>query len=157
MSLRAVVGLGANIGDRLATLRSAIGELSRVARVERTSRVYASAPVGGPPQPEFLNAAVLVTYRGSPADLLDALLDIERRLGRVRLERWGPRTIDLDVLWIDGVAVETERLVVPHPRLRQRAFALVPMLDVAPDACDPRTGERYVPPPGDVRLAEGAL
>jgi len=157
LSLRAVVGLGANIGDRLATLRSAIGELSRVARVERTSRVYASAPVGGPPQPEFLNAAVLVTYRGSPADLLDALLDIERRLGRVRLERWGPRTIDLDVLWIDGVAVETERLVVPHPRLRQRAFALVPMLDVAPDACDPRTGERYVPPPGDVRLAEGAL
>jgi 2-amino-4-hydroxy-6-hydroxymethyldihydropteridine diphosphokinase len=154
---RAVVGFGANLGDRLATMRAAareVARLPRVGRVVRTSRVYATEPVG-PPQPEFLNAAALVTWEGTPEALLDALLAIEAGLGRVRsaAERWGPRAIDLDVLWIEGVAVDTPRLVVPHPRLRERAFALVPMLEVAPDARDPRTGERYEVPAGDVRVS----
>jgi 2-amino-4-hydroxy-6-hydroxymethyldihydropteridine diphosphokinase len=106
--------------------------------------------MGGPPQPEYLNAAVLLAFDGAPLELLDALLAIEARLGRVRAERWGPRTIDLDLLWIDGVAVEDARLEVPHPRLRERAFALVPLLEVAPEARDPRTGVRYVAPADDV-------
>ena len=155
--LNAVVGFGANLGDRLAAMRAALTALAAVARVERTSHVYETAPVG-PPQPPYLNAAVLVAWEGSPEALLDALLAIEAALGRVRgAERFGPRTLDLDVLWIEGLAVDGERLVVPHPRLRERAFAVVPLLEVAPDARDPRTGERYVAPAGDVRRTDEAL
>jgi 2-amino-4-hydroxy-6-hydroxymethyldihydropteridine diphosphokinase len=149
--LRAVIGFGANLGERLVAMRAAARALSRVASVEKTSRVYATAPVGGPPQPEYLNAAALAGYEGAPGDLLDALLAIEADLGRVRAEKDGPRTIDLDVLWIEGVALDTSRLVVPHPRLHERAFALVPLLELVPGARDPRTGTRYVVPPGDVR------
>lgn len=155
--MRAVVGVGANLGDRLATMRAAVTELARDMRVEKTSRVYATAPVGGPPQPEFLNAAVLVAYPGAALDLLDALLAVEARFGRVRAERWGPRTLDLDLLWIDGLAVDAPRLVVPHPRLHERAFALVPLLELVPDASDPRTGARYAAPPGDLRDAGETL
>jgi len=151
--VRAVVGVGANLGDRLATMRAAVTELARDMQVEKTSRVYATAPVGGPPQPEFLNAALLVAYPGAPLDLLDALLAVEARFGRARTERWGPRTLDLDLLWIDGLAVDAPRLVVPHPRLHERAFALVPLLELVPDARDPRTGARYAAPPGDLRDA----
>jgi len=149
--LRAVIGFGANLGDRLGTMRAAARALSLVVGVERTSRVYATAPVGGPPQPEYLNAAALAVCQRTPGDLLDALLAIEADLGRVRGEKDGPRTIDLDVLWIEDKAIGTPRLVVPHPRLHERAFALVPLLELVPDARDPRTGARYVAPPGDVR------
>jgi 2-amino-4-hydroxy-6-hydroxymethyldihydropteridine diphosphokinase len=145
----AVVGLGSNLGDRRAMLDRAMRELARIARVEAASHVYETAPVG-PPQGRFFNAAALIAFAGTPEELLDALLAIERRLGRVRGERWGPRTIDLDVLWIDGVAVASERLTVPHPRLHERAFALAPLLEVRPDARDPATGDGYVVPPGDV-------
>jgi 2-amino-4-hydroxy-6-hydroxymethyldihydropteridine diphosphokinase len=140
--VRAVIGLGSNLGDRRANLEAALAELAATARVERVSRVIETKPVGGPEQPDFLNAAALVDFDGTPHALLDRLLAIEDELGRVRLERWGPRTIDLDLLWIDGVAVDDPpRLVVPHPRLRERAFALEPLREVAPDARDPRTGE----------------
>jgi 2-amino-4-hydroxy-6-hydroxymethyldihydropteridine diphosphokinase len=140
-ALVAVIGFGANLGERLETMRAAARELRLVARIEKTSRVFVTAPVGGPPQPDFFNAAALVTYEGEPDSLLRALLAIEARLGRRRTaERYGPRTIDLDILWIDGVTVDTESLQVPHPRLMERAFALVPLLEVAPFARDPRTG-----------------
>jgi 2-amino-4-hydroxy-6-hydroxymethyldihydropteridine diphosphokinase len=152
VNVRAVVGLGANLGDREATLRVAVAAIARVATVERTSRVYETAPVAGPLQPDYLNAAILVTYGGGPEALLDALLAIEASLGRVRSERNGPRVIDLDVLWIEGLLLATEKLEVPHPRLAERAFALVPMLEVVPEARDPRTGEAYVAPAGDVRV-----
>jgi 2-amino-4-hydroxy-6-hydroxymethyldihydropteridine diphosphokinase len=149
-----VILFGANLGDRLATMRAAARELGSVAFTEATSHVYATAAVG-PPQPDYLNAAALVRCAGSPESLLDALLSIERRLGRVRAEKWGPRTIDLDVLWIDGTVVDTPRLTVPHPRLRERAFALAPMLELVPNARDPRTGEAYAVPPGIVeRMGE---
>ena len=156
MRLRAVVGFGANLGDRLATMRAALRALEGVARVEETSRVYVTAPVG-PPQPDYLNAAARVAFDGDAEQLLDALLAIEASLGRVRDARFGPRTIDLDVLWVEGVAVDTSRLVVPHPRLHERAFALAPMLEVAPDARDPRTGRAYVVPAGDVRATDDVL
>ena len=151
-ALSGVIGLGANLGDRVASLRAALRELSLVARVAGVSRCYTSAPVGGPPQPEFLNAAALVGYRGTADELLQALLTIEARLGRARFERWGPRVIDLDFLWADGLVLETGRLTLPHPRLAERAFALLPMLELVPGARDPRTGEAYVAPPGDLRL-----
>ena len=157
MSLRAVVGFGSNLGDRLVVLRAAAAELARVVRLEKTSRVYATAPVGGVPQPEYLNAAALVCYEGTPEQLLEALLAIEAKLGRVRREKWGPRIIDLDVLWADGVTLESARLTLPHPHLRERAFALVPLLELVPDASDPRTGERYEVPSGDVRTTPDLL
>lgn len=158
MSLRVVVGFGSNLGDRLVTMRRALSELARIARIEATSHVYATAPVG-PPQPEYLNAAARVAWDGSPEELLAALLGVEASLGRVRMagERYGPRTIDLDVLWIDGEVVDTPALTVPHPRLRERAFAVVPLLEVWPAAVDPRTGERYVPPAEDIRRTEDML
>jgi 2-amino-4-hydroxy-6-hydroxymethyldihydropteridine diphosphokinase len=150
-TLRAVVGLGANLGDRLATMRTAVRALERVARVEATSHVYETAPVGGPQQPAFLNAAALVAYERTPLDLLDDLLAIEASAGRIRVERWGPRTLDLDILWIDGIVVDTPRLVVPHPHLHERAFAIVPFLELVRDARDPRTGALYAVPDGDIR------
>jgi 2-amino-4-hydroxy-6-hydroxymethyldihydropteridine diphosphokinase len=131
-----VIGLGGNVGDRIATLREATARVAALpgARVIARSRVYETAPVGGPKQGDFLNAAILVEYMQSPRALLDALQAIEADLGRTRETRWGPRTIDLDVLWIEGVAIDEPGLVVPHPRLAERAFALAPLLDVAPDA-----------------------
>jgi 2-amino-4-hydroxy-6-hydroxymethyldihydropteridine diphosphokinase len=155
--VRAVIGFGANLGDRLSTMRAALRELATVARVERTSHVYATAPVG-PPQPEYLNAAALIGWEGSAEALMETLLTIESRLGRTRGgERFGPRTIDLDLLWIDGVVVETAKLTVPHPRLEERAFAVAPLLDVVPDARDPRTGQAYGVPSGDVRRTDERL
>lgn len=155
--MRAVVGFGANLGDRLGTMRAALRALAAVARVEATSHVYATAPIG-PPQPEYFNAAVLVTWAGSPEALLDALLAIEASLGRVRgQERFGPRTIDLDVLWIEGMAVGGAKLTVPHPRLEERAFALAPMLEVAPEARDPRTGAPFSLPAGAIRKLDDKL
>jgi 2-amino-4-hydroxy-6-hydroxymethyldihydropteridine diphosphokinase len=116
--------------------------LDVVGRVVRRSALYETAPVG-PPQPAFLNAAARVATDLAPHALLDALLSVERQQGRVRGERWGPRLIDLDILWIAGVAVDSPGLVVPHPELRRRAFALRPLLDVAPEATDPRDGVAY--------------
>jgi 2-amino-4-hydroxy-6-hydroxymethyldihydropteridine diphosphokinase len=158
LTLRAVVGLGANLGERLATMRAAVGELRRIARVHKASRVYATVPVGGPPQPEFLNAAALVAYEASPEDLLDALLAIEAGLGRVRGdERWGPRVIDLDLLWVQGLVRDTPQLTLPHPLLRTRAFALVPLVEIAPDARDPRTGDRYADILASLGIAPGTV
>ncbi|HVH46588.1 MAG TPA: 2-amino-4-hydroxy-6-hydroxymethyldihydropteridine diphosphokinase [Labilithrix sp.] len=147
--MRVVIGLGANLGDRLVTLREAALRIARAGSVLARSHVWETAPVGGPAQPDFLNAALVVEWSRRPIDLLDTLMTIEAELGRVRDVPNGPRTIDLDILWIDGSSIDEPRLVVPHPRLHQRAFALAPMLEVVPDAVDPRTGERYVVPKDD--------
>jgi 2-amino-4-hydroxy-6-hydroxymethyldihydropteridine diphosphokinase len=139
----AVVGIGSNLGDRLRTMRAAVCALAAVTKVKRLSPVYETAAVGGPPQGAYLNAAALLAWDGQPLALLDALEQIEVSLGRVRGERWGPRTVDLDVLWIEGMVLDHRRLVVPHPRLAERAFALRPLLDVVPGAIDPRTGAPF--------------
>lgn len=115
--------------------------------VRARSSLYETAPWGASgdvPQGAYLNAALLVAWRGSPRGLLDQLLAVEREAGRVRDVRYGPRTLDLDVLWIEGVTHRDEALEVPHPRLTERAFALLPLLEVAPFARDPRTGAPYV-------------
>ncbi len=120
--------------------------LALVCPVLARSRVYETAPWGDVPQGPYLNAAALVDFHHGPEALLDALLAIERAQGRVRDLRFGPRTIDLDLLWMDGVVVESERLTVPHPRLQERAFALLPLLEVASFAVDPRSGVRFSSP-----------
>jgi 2-amino-4-hydroxy-6-hydroxymethyldihydropteridine diphosphokinase len=139
MGERVVVGLGANLGDAAATLQTAvdaIGETPGVA-VVAVSPVYRTAPVGGPEQPDYLNAASLLDVELEPLELLRALQAIEHDQGRVRDVRWGPRTLDLDVLLWVGRTLDLPDLIVPHPRLVKRRFALEPLLDVLPDALLP--------------------
>ena len=139
---RIVFGLGSNLGDRAALLRAGEQELCRLASVTggQMSSIYETEPVGGPPQGRYLNAALLLVTDATAEALLEAAMLIESHQGRVRRERNGPRTLDIDLLWIEDELVDLPSLVVPHPRLLERAFALVPLLEVAPDACDPRTG-----------------
>ena len=137
-----MVGLGANLGGRQEALSAAISACADLGELWAVSSLYESDPVG-PPQPEFLNAALRLGTELRPEALLERLLAVERAAGRERRERWGPRPLDLDILWIEGLSVASEGLSVPHPRLTERAFALLPLLDVAPDARDPRTGEPY--------------
>lgn len=141
-ALDAVIGLGSNLGDRLSNLRFAVRYIAELGQVVATSAVYQTQAVG-PPQPDYLNAAVRLVALLEPEALLEALLEIERRAGRLRRERWGPRTLDLDLLWLRNRSVDAATLVVPHPELSGRAFALAPLLDVAPTAADPRTGRTY--------------
>jgi 2-amino-4-hydroxy-6-hydroxymethyldihydropteridine diphosphokinase len=140
--LDAVIGLGSNLGDRREYLVRAARRIAELGDIVRMSAIYETKPVGIP-QPDFLNAALRLMTRSSPEDLLDQLLEVEQSLGRVRRERWGPRVIDLDILWCPAVALHTERLVVPHAELRTRPFALLPLLDVAPEATDPDDHARY--------------
>ncbi len=137
-----VIGMGANLGDRRETLRLAWSALSEYCTVQGVSALYESAALG-PPQPDYLNAAVRVDSELAPGELLGHLLLTERAFGRVRRERWGARTLDLDVLWIAGTRLNTDLLSVPHPGLTERAFAILPLLDVAPAATDPVTGIAY--------------
>lgn len=150
-----VVGLGANLGPREHTLERALELLQANVTLRARSNLYETVPVG-PLQPNYLNAAVRVWTTLEPEALLTALLDVERSLGRIRKERWAPRTIDLDLLWGARIRVESPSLRVPHPRLKERAFALKPLVDVAPDACDPETGVAYAVLLGTLPL-EGIL
>ena len=131
----AYLGLGGNLGDRSWYLAEAVRRLHRAPgiRVERTSSVYETKPVGVTNQPDFLNLVAQVTAEIGPRDLLACCLQIESDLGRVRTQRWGPRTVDLDVLWYDGQIVNEPDLVLPHPRLHERAFVLVPLVEIAPE------------------------
>jgi 2-amino-4-hydroxy-6-hydroxymethyldihydropteridine diphosphokinase len=133
---RAFLGLGANLGDRLATLQQAVDLLAeRGVRAIASSRVWATAPLGGPrDQPEFLNVVVEIDPDAlEPAGVLVAAHEVEAALGRVREERWGPRTVDIDLLlWGDRTSDATD-LTIPHPRLHERAFVVLPLLDLDPD------------------------
>lgn len=142
-----VLGLGANLGDRGGTISQAIAELASWPDVTllAQSPLYVTPPAGGPPQPDYWNGAVLILTSNQIFLLLQRTLDLERKLGRIRPDpiRWGPRTIDIDVLWVEGLVLDEPGLSVPHPRLGERVFALRPLLDVVPEAKDPRTGEPY--------------
>jgi len=138
-----VIGLGANLGDRRQSLRSAVVALTRAGQVIRLSDLYETAAVG-PPQPDYLNAAVLLQSGLAPGALLTVLLEVEQQHGRERREKWGPRTLDLDLLCSPGLVHTGPGLTLPHPELERRAFALVPLLDVLPDARDARSGVSYL-------------
>ncbi|MDO7908598.1 2-amino-4-hydroxy-6-hydroxymethyldihydropteridine diphosphokinase [Paenibacillus sp. JX-17] len=132
----AYIALGANLGDRQATLMEAVTLLDQHPdiQVERCSNLYETEPVGYMNQPAFLNMALTVSTRLQPIELLRAMLEIENQLGRVRDVRWGPRTVDLDLIWMEGLQLDTPELMLPHPRMRERAFVLVPLSDiVSPD------------------------
>jgi 2-amino-4-hydroxy-6-hydroxymethyldihydropteridine diphosphokinase len=137
-----VVGMGGNLGDVSGRFAGAIAQLDQLYGVIAVSALYRSAPIG-PSQPAFLNAALLVRYAGDLHDLLDQLHQLEAAAGRERRERWGPRTLDLDILWAGSSTVGDSVLTVPHAALRERRFALLPLLDLVPGATDPRDGTRY--------------
>jgi 2-amino-4-hydroxy-6-hydroxymethyldihydropteridine diphosphokinase len=135
---RAYLALGSNLGDRAAHLQSAVDELDAMSgvRVVGVSRVYETAPVGGPEQGDYLNAVVAVETDLDPFGLLAAAQACEQRAGRERRERWGPRTLDVDVLLYDDVQMDDATLTIPHPRMWERGFVLAPLRDVAPDLVD---------------------
>ncbi|HKO21408.1 MAG TPA: 2-amino-4-hydroxy-6-hydroxymethyldihydropteridine diphosphokinase [Candidatus Eisenbacteria bacterium] len=134
--MRAYVGLGSNLGEREATLREALARLGELDGIEVTaiSSFRETDPVGNVDQPRFVNAAAALETSLGPRELLDSLLEVERILGRDRSreERWGPRTIDLDLLLYGGETVDEPGLEVPHPRLAERAFVLEPLLELDP-------------------------
>ncbi|MCX8527035.1 MAG: 2-amino-4-hydroxy-6-hydroxymethyldihydropteridine diphosphokinase [Candidatus Nanopelagicales bacterium] len=137
-----VLSLGANLGDAADTLANAIEALGSVEGLEITdvSPTYRTAAVGGPEQPDYLNVVVLASTTLTPLDLLDATSAIEQAAGRTREVHWGPRTLDIDLIVVGDQTRSTERLTLPHPRAHERAFVLLPWLDVDPRATIPGLG-----------------
>ena len=136
------IALGSNIGDSRAILDSALKVLNDTPgiTVRCCSSYYSTDPIG-PAQPDILNACALLEVELTPQDLLETLLDIEQQFGRVRYERWGPRSLDLDLLLFEDVILDIPNLQVPHPRMTQRGFVLVPLAEIAPDWIEPVSGE----------------
>jgi 2-amino-4-hydroxy-6-hydroxymethyldihydropteridine diphosphokinase len=137
-----VLALGSNLGDRQDILQGAVDAIVGLpgVRVTAVSPVYETAPVGGPAQPDYLNAVVLAATALSPRELLDRLHEIEAAFDRVRLVRWGPRTLDIDIIVFAGELSDNPELTLPHPRAHERAFVLAPWHDVDPDAALPGHG-----------------
>jgi 2-amino-4-hydroxy-6-hydroxymethyldihydropteridine diphosphokinase len=131
---RAFIGLGSNLGDRRAYLRAAVVALTAAGDVMAVSPLYETEPIGGPEnQGAYLNLVVELSTEATPRELLDRCRGLEEAAGRVRTERWGPRTLDADVLLVEGLSVDEEDLTVPHPRIWERRFVLQPLADLAPD------------------------
>jgi 2-amino-4-hydroxy-6-hydroxymethyldihydropteridine diphosphokinase len=132
--IQAALSIGSNLGDRLTNLQFAIDELMKCqCKIVACSAIYETDPVGGVEQGPYLNAVVLVETELDPEELLHKALAIEESAHRVREVRWGPRTLDIDVVDVLGFARDTEHLTVPHPRAHERAFVLVPLFEIAPD------------------------
>lgn len=153
MGTSAYLALGSNLGDRLGTLQRAVDLLGEREGIEvlRSSRVYETEPVG-PPQPAYLNAVLEIATDLEPRGLLEASLEIEAALGRERSEPWGPRTLDVDVLMYDELEVREPDLQIPHPRMHERGFVLVPLGELTADPMLP--GGRRLK---TLRLAPGAV
>ena len=158
----AFVALGSNLDDPVAQVRSGLLSVAalRETRLARTSSLYRNPPVGFLDQPEFVNAVAMVETGLGPLDLLDALLGIESAHGRARAVPNGPRTLDLDLALYGDRVIREPRLIVPHPRLAERAFVLVPLLEIAPDAVVPGAGRvadliKGVDISGMVRISDG--
>jgi len=136
----AYIGLGSNMGDKIANLNKAIGELGKVPgnKVLAVSSFYKTEPVGRVEQDWFVNAAAEIETSLTPRELLNKLLYIEKNLGRVRDVKWGPRVIDLDILLYDDLVMNEEGLSIPHPYLYERGFVLVPLAEIAPKVIHPK-------------------
>ncbi|MBE5662238.1 2-amino-4-hydroxy-6-hydroxymethyldihydropteridine diphosphokinase [Staphylococcus sp. SS21] len=139
--IQAYLGLGSNIGDRENQLNEAIKMLNEYEGIDvlKVSSIYETAPVGYTEQPNFLNLCIEIETTLSVSELLERCLEVEARLHRVRKERWGPRTIDVDILLYGNEITELPNLSVPHPRMNERAFVLIPLNDIATDVIEPRS------------------
>ncbi|MBE9127204.1 2-amino-4-hydroxy-6-hydroxymethyldihydropteridine diphosphokinase [Coleofasciculus sp. LEGE 07092] len=139
---QSAIALGSNLGDSLAILEAAIETLAQISDITLTAKSswYKTAPIG-PPQPDYLNGCALLEVQLTPQELIETLLGIEKRFGRLRRERWGPRILDIDLLLFDDLILETPNLQIPHPRMRERAFVLVPLAEIAPDWVEPVSGQ----------------
>lgn len=136
--VRAYLSLGSNLGGRVGYLRSALRQLTEGGvSIQRVSSIYETEPIGYTDQPAFLNIAVQVGVRLEPEDLLDRTCRIEQRLGRRREVAWGPRTLDIDILLYGRRIIQTPALIIPHPRMTERRFVLVPLAEIAPSAVHP--------------------
>lgn len=138
--MRAVVALGANLEDPVAAVELAISLLEQSTELIARSALYKTKPVGGPPQPNYVNAVAIIDTDLPAHDLLDLLHGIEKSMGRVRHERWGPRVIDLDLITYGNVVSEAEDLILPHPRAHERRFVLEPWFEIDPTAELPQQG-----------------
>lgn len=136
----AYIGLGSNMGDKIANLKKAIEELGKIlgTKVLTVSSFYKTEPVGDIEQDWFINAAVKLETTLTPRELLNKLLDIEKDLGRVREIKWGPRVIDLDILLYDDLVMDEEGLAIPHPYLHERGFVLSPLAEIAQEVIHPK-------------------
>lgn len=135
---RAVLAVGSNLGDRMGHLQGAVDALAGQVDIVAVSGVYETAPVGGPDQDHFLNAVLIAETSLAPLDLLALCQRVEAAHDRVREVRWGPRTLDVDIIAIEGVVLDGADLMLPHPRAHERAFVCVPWLDVDPGATLPQ-------------------
>lgn len=138
--IESFIGIGSNVGDRAQFCRTAVEELNATEGVEvtATSSLYETSPIGGPPQRSFINLVVRIRTSLDHRQLLALTQNIEARLGRETSDiRWGPRVVDLDILSFDDEKISEPDLEIPHPRLTQRRFALIPLLEIAPEAADP--------------------
>jgi 2-amino-4-hydroxy-6-hydroxymethyldihydropteridine diphosphokinase len=135
------LSLGTNIGQRRQNLEQAVAGLEEVLVITAVSPIYQTPPWGMTAQPDFFNLCLAGTTSLSPHDLLHFNQQLEKRLGREKTVRWGPRLIDIDILFYDDLILVDEELTIPHPQLGQRAFVLVPLADIAPDLVHPQTGQ----------------
>ncbi len=128
------LSLGSNIGDRKANIMNAIDQINTMdgVKVIKISSLYNTNPIGKTDQPDFMNCAVKIETNINPHTLLEYLLDIEKLMGRVRAERWGPRIIDIDILLYDNLNIDTNNLKIPHPLMTERAFVMVPLAEIEP-------------------------
>ena len=155
--MRAYLGLGSNLGDRRANIEEAVRRLNDTAavRVTRVSSMYDTEPVGGPPQPRYLNAACEVETELTPHELLRAAFAVEDAMGRTREVHWGPRNIDIDILLYGELVIQDEELTVPHPRMTERAFVLRPLADIAPHVRHPETKKDIRTTLADIQAKSG--
>ena len=139
--MKAVIALGSNLGNRELYIDSAVAELAKIIEITHLSTNHETDPAGGPEQPKYLNAIAIAETELDPRELLIVMLEIENKLGRKREVHWGPRTIDLDLIVFGDEIIDSETLVLPHPRAHERKFVLEPWLEIEPDAYIPGIGE----------------
>ena len=142
MPVTAYLGLGSNIGDRISNIKDAINRLDKSDGIcmKKASSLYETEPVGYVDQPDFINCVVEIETELDPYQLLDVVQNIEKKMGRTRNLRWGPRIIDIDILLFDDIKVKTDVLEIPHPRMMERSFVMVPLSEIASEIVLRKTG-----------------
>ena len=139
---KCAIAFGSNLGDSLSILENALKQLAQISEISliNYSSWYKTVPIG-PPQPDYLNSCATLNVQLTPQKLLETLLAIEQQFGRIRSDHWGARTLDLDLLLFNDLILNSPNLQIPHPRMRERAFVLVPLAEIAPDWIEPVSGE----------------